>query len=283
MRPPSLVEVLPAIVELAALFLILGLVLWNKMQRWHDRYMRYRLVAELSGMQRRLAALGWSLPGIDVAGLAARSGRALGRLVFRGRRPRATALPEGVLANRLADMQQGAVRDLMDGEICFHERRLAWKERRGENLELWGEWLFFVTLAFVLTEAILVILEMVHVAPAMSHRTAPWFGLAAALLPAASAAFFGVRAYEEMEVLAEQSEQMLAVLRAARERIDAIRLDRPLASRLLGARACRGGGVDARGRQRVGTAVPGEGGWSLTCRAGNGVIPGLPRTASRMI
>ena len=241
-KQPSLFEAGPAAVELAALLLILGLVLWNKMQRWQDRYMSYRLVAELFRMQRRLAVLGWSLPGIDVAGLAARSGRGWVAWYFAAV-VRATTLPEGVLATRLPDMQQGAERDLLDDQIRFHERRLAWKERRGENLELWGEWLFFITLAFVFVEATLVILELAHVAPVMSHRTAPWFGLAAALLPAASAAFFGVRAYEEMEVLAVQSEQMLAVLRAVKARIGAIRLDRPLASRLLGAELFEVAGV----------------------------------------
>jgi hypothetical protein len=50
-------------------------------------------------------------------------------------------------------------------------------------------------------------------------------------LPAASAAFFAIGAYEELEVLAEQSEQMHEALSSAQTRIERmIRVDRPLAS-----------------------------------------------------
>ncbi len=59
--------------------------------------------------------------------------------------------------------------------------------------------------------------------------------LLGAVLPAASAAFFGLRAYEEFEVLAEQSEQMHDALVRLQAGIKRVALDRTLASQLLGA------------------------------------------------
>ena len=64
--------------------------------------------------------------------------------------------------------------------------------------------------------------------------SAHWLGVAAGAVPALSAAFVGVRAYAELEVLAEQSARMeTAMVSAARKlwRIDPMR---PLASQDLG-------------------------------------------------
>ena len=220
-------EAVTAPVELAALLGIFVLVLANLVLPWHDRYMSYRLLTELFRLQRRLATLGWSLPPLQVSGLAVRSGSSWVHWYFAAV-VRATELQQGILTGEQLRAAQHGVEGLLDEQIHFHKRRKDWKERRGRALERWGEGLFVLTLAFVALKAILLQTEL-------GHGAAPSLSLVAALLPAASAAFFGVRAYEETEVLAEQSERMLEALRAAKERINAIRLDRPLASQLLAA------------------------------------------------
>jgi hypothetical protein len=62
----------------------------------------------------------------------------------------------------------------------------------------------------------------------------PVLALLCSVLPAFSAAIFGLRAYEQFEVLADQSEEMRAALDHARSRILRIKLDRPVASQVLG-------------------------------------------------
>jgi hypothetical protein len=59
-------------------------------------------------------------------------------------------------------------------------------------------------------------------------------GLARAILPALSAAFVGIRAYAELEMLAEQSGTMLDALKQARDRIAEIDPDAPLAPQVPG-------------------------------------------------
>jgi hypothetical protein len=60
------------------------------------------------------------------------------------------------------------------------------------------------------------------------------FGLVAASLPAIAAALFGLRAYAELDLLVQQSEQMLTTLGAAVRNLDRTSTDRPLASQHIG-------------------------------------------------
>jgi hypothetical protein len=59
-------------------------------------------------------------------------------------------------------------------------------------------------------------------------------GLAGAILPGLSAAFVGIRAYAELELLAEQSDLMLKAMRHARGPIAELDTAAPLASQALG-------------------------------------------------
>ena len=63
------------------------------------------------------------------------------------------------------------------------------------------------------------------------------FGLLGTILPAVSAAFIGIRAYAELQLLAEQSHHMAAELERAQHRVERLDPNRPLASQDLGAEA----------------------------------------------
>jgi len=54
-------------------------------------------------------------------------------------------------------------------------------------------------------------------------------------MPATSAAFVGIRAYAEFELLAHQSARMQATMQTAMADLETLHLDRPLASYELGA------------------------------------------------
>jgi hypothetical protein len=55
------------------------------------------------------------------------------------------------------------------------------------------------------------------------------------LAPGATAAFFGVRAYAELDLLADQSRRMETLMHEAERVLAALPLDRPLASQQLAA------------------------------------------------
>lgn len=57
---------LMAVVELMALLSVFALVAANHRQRWHQRFIEYRLLAELCCKQQALARVGWSLAAWEV-------------------------------------------------------------------------------------------------------------------------------------------------------------------------------------------------------------------------
>jgi hypothetical protein len=63
------------------------------------------------------------------------------------------------------------------------------------------------------------------------------FGFFATVLPGASAAFVGIRAYAELPLLAEQSRHMAAELERAHARVERLDPQRPLVSQDIGAEA----------------------------------------------
>ena len=64
-----------------------------------------------------------------------------------------------------------------------------------------------------------------------------FFGLLATALPGVSAAFFGIRAYSELQLLAEQSHHMEEELRQASMRVERLAPARAMVSQDMGTEA----------------------------------------------
>lgn len=111
---------------------------------------------------------------------------------------------------------------------CYHLKRGWLSTRAAQCLGYAGETLFLGTLLIVSAELALSVLGS-------GHSTRHALGLLAATAPALSAAFVGIRAYAELELLAGQSARLAANMRAALLRIRSVDLTRPLASQELGA------------------------------------------------
>ena len=214
--------------ELMMLGIILVLVVANELLRWHERYISYRMLGELLRMSQHLHRLGWALPVTRVTNLG-HSTRRNWVAWFFAANVRATPLAKGHFSqDELGNTKRDVIENLIGGQLRFHDRRRTECNGAAHILGVWGRGFFFATLVFVLIRLILM----------LSHwgdEVVPWLALFCAVLPAVAAAFFGIRAYEELEVLAEQSEQMHEALRRAQIRIGRIGVDRPLASQLLGA------------------------------------------------
>jgi hypothetical protein len=71
------------------------------------------------------------------------------------------------------------------------------------------------------------------------HECRSWLGFLGAMLPAFSAAFVGIRAYVELEMLAEQSDAMLKERRTAKAQIRQLDPGAALASQTLGVALAR--------------------------------------------
>ena len=215
--------------EVAVIAAIGLLVVLNLVYRWHERWISYRLLAELCRKQIALSTLGRSLPVADVAGLAPDGEAELPREAwvawYFAACLRAAPVPAGSFA-ALKPRARDMARSLVAEQIHYHTERRARNKRAGHRIAAWGE-------AFFLATFILALLKVAAVwddAAMMIH----WDRLAGILVSAVSAAFVGIRAYSEFSLLAQQSAHMLRILANAGAELDAIPLDAPLASRDLG-------------------------------------------------
>lgn len=222
------VEFVLTFIELLMLCSIVGLVLTNQLQRWHERYISYRMLAELERLSPYLQKLGWGLPGSRVHNLAHSTRRHWVAWFFAATMRAMPLAQGGFTEDTLGKTRRTIIDDLIGEQLRFHYKRHVECSGADHILARWGRVLFMLTLAIVLTR---VILSLNH----SGHALLPLLSLLCALLPAAAGAFFGLRAYEELGVLAEQSEQMHETLTRAQARIERIAIDKPLASQALGA------------------------------------------------
>jgi hypothetical protein len=223
------------LLELLILGVIGGLVVGNHVQRWHERWIAYRLLSELCRKQQALAPLGWSLPNWEVDRLAAdailepqeaRLPRDAWVAWYFTTARRAAPLPEGGLTEPVLRRARDVGRSLLEEQEAYHELRRLRSARAARRLGNLGDWAFVLALV-----AVSIKLTMLT----DGSPLAGLFGVIAALLPAASAGFIGIRAYAEFELLAHQSARMQAAMRAALAELQVLPLDRALASQELGA------------------------------------------------
>ena len=117
-----------ALLEAVMLAGIFALVATNQERNWHERWIGYRLLAELCRKQQMLAQLGWSLPTAEVARLAAGPRGAAQRRAWIGwyfnAAMRAAPLPSGKLdAAAVACLRQAVSGCLVRGQAAYHEQR----------------------------------------------------------------------------------------------------------------------------------------------------------------
>lgn len=219
--------------ELGALIAILGLVLAGTRRDWQARSIEYRLFAELCRKQLVLGALGGALPITHVRGLSAPDSETGDRGAWVGwlfaAEQRASPLPRGNLSGapspRTATLDQ-----LIAEQTAYHTSRADIAGAAGDRLAGLGGLSFTIVLICLMVKLLLV----------SWSKGAGWeepLGLLAAILPGISAAFIGIRAFAELDLLAEQSRHLLKELRRTETRLARLDISRSLASQDLAAEA----------------------------------------------
>jgi len=221
--------------EFVALLLIFAVVAICMRRDWHEHSIEFRLLAELYRKQQALAPLGWTLPVTEVRGIATGDGPVPNRGAWVGwlfsAEQRSAPLPGGDLTHAAKGEPRSAVlEELIAEQLTYHKDRARMADAAGRFLENWGERLFVAVL-------VCVVIKMYLVWDLGWHDWALWFGFLAIVLPAVSAAFVGIRAYAELQLLAEESRHMGAELARAHRRVERLNPSRPLASQDLGAEA----------------------------------------------
>lgn len=233
------VKALAAFLELALLLAIAGLVFANHALYWHPRWIEYRLLAELCRKQQALALLGWSLPLSTLDTLAASAPSESEAMAAKSPTwvawlfeayVRAAPMAEGrYSAETLAAFRSRILAELVEDQLHYHQDRERQYRRAAHSFAFWGEILFFLVL-FLIGMKLLVIGFLGADGLTLA------LGLLAVILPAWAAGLVGFRSYAELQALAEESHHMIDRLTRAKQHIDRLSFDKPLASQALGAR-----------------------------------------------
>ena len=228
-------------VEIVALAGIATLVVANHLHRWHERWISYRLLAELCRKQYVLSSIGRSLPGAEVTRMSLEAMEP-----HEGGQDGQEALPREawvawyfMAALRAAPFVVGSLtaakpyaldmaRSLTAEQTAYHRVRRLRNKAASHAIGKIGEFCFLLTV--VAGGFKLVSLFGEHQTLIAVSATA------GALLSAASGAFVGVRAYSEFSLLVRQSTHMLRVMKEAEAELAAVDIDQPLASRDVGRR-----------------------------------------------
>lgn len=236
------VGVLPntmAFLEAASLVAIAVIVTANLRGDWHQRWIDTRLLSELCRKQQYLSVIGWTVPG-----------RAISRLIEEQSDPRqreraawvpwlfaalqrAAPLPHGkVDADFLREPLRMAIEDLVAGQQRYHRGRREQFSRASRNLSWTGELLFVAVIGIIAWKLWIWSPDPV-LDPGLAKRVCDFLLIA---LPTFGAASVGIRAYAELDMVAEQSRHMgliMARADASLRRLDP-KLGLPLASQELG-------------------------------------------------
>ncbi len=236
-RPGS--ELFVAVFELLAFGGIAALVLANHLHRWHEKWISYRLLAELCRKQCVLSAIGRSLPVSEVVRMSLdsiedREGeealKKLPREAWVAWYFTAAVRAAPFLVGSLSAANTGALtmaRALADDQTGYHLERRDRNKAAGRSIGLIGEIFFLLAVAAVSSKLFFLLTGKMMAA-------IEWSATLGACLSAASGAFVGIRAYSEFPLLVQQSTHMLRVMKETRIQLDAVELDQPLASRDLG-------------------------------------------------
>jgi hypothetical protein len=228
-----------ALIELVLLLAIAGLVGANHARRWHPRWIEYRLLAELCRKQQALALLGWSLPlwtldtlapsaPAEDEGAPAKSPTWVAWLFEAYLR--AAPIAEGRLsAETLAVIRTRVLAELVQDQLHYHQDREHQCRRAARSFALWGEVLFFLVLVLICVKLVILVFFG-------TDNVTVVLGLLAVIFPALAAGLVGFRSYAELQALAEESHHMIDRLTRAKQRIERLSFDTPLASQALGAR-----------------------------------------------
>jgi hypothetical protein len=228
---PLSYAIIIAVIEFVMVAMIASLVLGNYLYRWQERWISYRLLAEVCRKQRLLSAIGWSLPGSEVDRLSIEVDRNKRRTReawvawYFAAAMRAAPFPAGnsALANpRALELGHALLKEQLAYHRTRHVRNLAASQRISAMSEVF---FLLVTAAGIAKLAFL----------ALDHAGAVHIiAVFGAVLSAASGAFVAIRTYSEFSLLARQSARMQGLLGEAASDFEGIDLDHPLASREIG-------------------------------------------------
>ncbi|HEY7852313.1 MAG TPA: hypothetical protein VIB82_05015 [Caulobacteraceae bacterium] len=212
-----------AVLEALVLALLVGLPMLARRDRWHQKWLEYRVLAELVRELRILIPLGGARPAPRTPAHLANYGDPTRSWMYWQARAvaRAVGLPDaritgGYVERQLAELLT-FVGDPSHGQIGFHEMNCARMERIHHRLHRMSLILFAGTLGAVAANWFLR-----FTFPTAPQKVADWLILFSAVLPALGASLASINNQGEFARLQRRSRAMAESLAAIRERIAAL-------------------------------------------------------------
>lgn len=222
--------------ELVLLIAIGLLVRQDRKKRWHEKWLDYRLLAELLRPMGYLALIGATIPAEVVRHVSSQvlsfddaSGHKKERGPFRAGAwvfayLQSVIRSAGVVSATfdeayLARCKDAIQSNLIGNQLHYHDSNAIRNSLFDRRLSYLGTVLFFVTVGVVVLKLLLAIFPIQTVLFVSSETAALVFGLLAAALPAFAAATYAIRTHAELEIVARRSTVMLAHLNALNSQI----------------------------------------------------------------
>ena len=215
------------LLELASLGAVGWLVAMDRARRWHDRWIDYRILAELMRQMAYLVLLGRTLPIKRAAILSSHGARTVRRQDWVLWYFSAVVREVGIPAARYEPHYLSAVRErFVDGLLAEQiEYHLANGRRAGTIARRLGA---VGLLCF--GGSVLAALAKIAILSAHGAFAVEWLGVLGVALPALSAAAFALRAQAEFEIVAKNSEHLHRRLDESADRLRRLALGGPLSA-----------------------------------------------------
>jgi hypothetical protein len=233
---------LTEIYDLLLLILIVDVVWLNQLAGWQEKWITYRLLAELCRKQFMLSPLGRTLPGAQVSRTSEdvaedHEGTKLPREAWVGwyflALMRCAPTPdESAVRSKQRALALG--RSLIAEQSDYHRRRQVQSKTADTRLAFAVKLFFGLTMFTVVARIIPPFLAHYGGADLSGLNAAPWLAIES-VLSAATAACVALRTYSEFALMARHSLHMREIMAESAVELNAIDVTLPLASRDLGA------------------------------------------------
>lgn len=201
---------LTAAFEFLLLLSIIGLIRWGTRRRWHERWMEYRLLAELIREIHFLIPLGGGRPMTRPFSHLGGYGRPMETWMSWHARAveRATGLASARIDGTYVLATLKRLKDVVDGQVAFHRRCYDHHHRIEHRLHRWGGLLFVVTAAVVALHLSILLVE-IQTDDGSAHSGMGLMTVMAAFFPVAGAALAGIKHQGAFARLAMRNEAMV--------------------------------------------------------------------------
>jgi hypothetical protein len=211
--------------ELVVIIVILVLVDWSQRRRWHERWMDYRLVAELVRQLRFLVPLGGGRPFPRISPHLGSFGNPARTWMYWHVRAieRVTGLPSAHVTSDYLKYYLDYLDGVVKGQVLFHQSSQERLEKIDHRLHFWGFILFVATglvcLGHLLHHGDLFWLPRLE----LPEWLPPWLTLGSAVLPALGAALAAINNQGEFLRTSKRYDAMAQQLTTVRNEIKTLR------------------------------------------------------------